>query len=209
MLHASKAENGGVEGQKFYLTPTLFCASLLDMRITRIEKHCIECTKLFLAPIKELRRGNAKFCSLSCAAKHGNKQNELHQKQFICRQCGVTFLNTQNTSQYCSHRCKQRSANSRRSSKWNKALNLLPCEICGWQRASRDVHHIVPIKDGGSNEITNLITLCPNCHREADRNLISQEQLSKAVNKRTISSSAAVTAELGANAVIKGTKALR
>lgn len=175
------------------------------MKVTRIEKDCVECGKIFLAPVRELNRGNAKFCSRSCAATHGNKQNALYQKKFICRQCGVTFENTQSTSQYCSHRCKQRNANNKRYTKYNKVLTLLPCEICGWNKASRDVHHIVPISDGGSNEVSNLISLCPNCHREADRNLISQEQLKAAVNKRTISSSEAVTPEPGANVVIKET----
>lgn len=29
------------------------------------------------------------------------------------------------------------------------------------------VHHIIPIDGDGSNDISNLVTLCPNCHREA------------------------------------------
>ena len=27
-----------------------------------------------------------------------------------------------------------------------------------------EVHHIVPLKDGGINELENLALLCPNCH---------------------------------------------
>lgn len=40
-----------------------------------------------------------------------------------------------------------------------------------------DVHHIIPLKEGGKDEYENLIALCPNCHRMADRNKIDKESL--------------------------------
>lgn len=40
------------------------------------------------------------------------------------------------------------------------------CVMCGWHKATCDVHHIIPRKDGGGDENTNLVILCPNCHRE-------------------------------------------
>ena len=40
-----------------------------------------------------------------------------------------------------------------------------------------DVHHIIPIEKGGTNKESNLIVLCPNHHRKADRGLISRERL--------------------------------
>lgn len=43
-----------------------------------------------------------------------------------------------------------------------------------------ELHHIIPISEGGSNEMENLILLCPNCHKEADVGLISEEILRKA-----------------------------
>lgn len=67
-------------------------------------------------------------------------------------------------------------------------LLLQPCAICGWNKASCDVHHIIPVSNGGKNEITNLITLCPNCHRMVHRNLISEEKLKKFRESWTISS---------------------
>lgn len=39
------------------------------------------------------------------------------------------------------------------------------CEKCGWKKSNCDVHHIIPKKDGGTNDEDNLIVLCPNCHR--------------------------------------------
>lgn len=199
-------EIGGSEGRNNYLTLPLFCAILGIMKITRIKQNCMECSKFFLAATKEIKRGNAKFCSRSCAAKHGNKQNALHAETFKCRWCAGEFQNTQSTSQYCSHRCKQRSANFRRKkpkASGIQELALLPCEVCGWDKAARDSHHIIPVKDGGENTAKNIVTLCPNCHRLAGRNLISQEQLTKIVLLRTISSSPC--GEQDANVVIKET----
>jgi hypothetical protein len=51
------------------------------------------------------------------------------------------------------------------------------CEYCDTQVDSPDVHHIVPRKEGGPNDPSNLVVLCPNCHRKADRGVISQSKL--------------------------------
>ena len=40
-----------------------------------------------------------------------------------------------------------------------------------------DVHHIVPRSQGGSNEGSNLIVLCPTHHRKADRGSIPATRL--------------------------------
>lgn len=39
------------------------------------------------------------------------------------------------------------------------------CEVCGWGKASCDVHHRIPRSEGGLNTIENGVVLCPNCHR--------------------------------------------
>ncbi len=50
------------------------------------------------------------------------------------------------------------------------------CTQCGWsplsaKRRTRQlhVHHITAISDGGTNELTNLVTLCHICHRGVDK----------------------------------------
>lgn len=50
------------------------------------------------------------------------------------------------------------------------------------------MQNFVHLSNGGKNEITNLITLCPNCHRMVHRNLISEEKLKKFRESWTISS---------------------
>ena len=50
------------------------------------------------------------------------------------------------------------------------------CVICGFN-LSTDVHHITPKAQGGTDDFSNLITLCPNHHRLANLNIISVEHL--------------------------------
>ncbi len=38
-----------------------------------------------------------------------------------------------------------------------------PCKICNYPIS--DIHHIIPKKFGGTDEIKNLVNLCPNHHR--------------------------------------------
>ncbi len=39
------------------------------------------------------------------------------------------------------------------------------CCNCGADEGRRDVHHIVPIAQGGTNRLTNLTVICRACHR--------------------------------------------
>jgi len=44
------------------------------------------------------------------------------------------------------------------------------CQMCGEFGVTRslDVHHIIPVVSGGTNNPENLITLCMSCHRKAE-----------------------------------------
>ena len=67
-----------------------------------------------------------------------------------------------------------------------KALTLdnRACRICGFALCL-EVHHIIPVAQGGSDKLGNLITLCPNHHAMADRNLIAPEEFAKHLDLRT------------------------
>ena len=49
------------------------------------------------------------------------------------------------------------------------------CSGCGWQMPfsingdGLDIHHVKPVCKGGSDDISNLLLLCPNCHRVAHK----------------------------------------
>lgn len=38
------------------------------------------------------------------------------------------------------------------------------CQGCGATGVKENVHHIIQLSRGGPNELSNLITLCDNCH---------------------------------------------
>jgi len=95
-----------------------------------------------------------------------------------CEKCGDEFKS--GTKAYYNkihcNKCKRktvRSCNvnsildlsSRTVAKLLKRANI-GCQICGWNKASCDIHHIVEVCNNGSNDQSNLIVICPNCHRE-------------------------------------------
>lgn len=51
------------------------------------------------------------------------------------------------------------------------------CQDCGADVGPRSypgvmewaVHHIVPLEEGGTHRLSNLVTLCADCHRERHR----------------------------------------
>ena len=49
------------------------------------------------------------------------------------------------------------------------------CSIC--QSNTVDVHHIIPVVDGGTNDLENLMTVCPNHHRDFHDDKFTREQM--------------------------------
>ena len=49
------------------------------------------------------------------------------------------------------------------------------CSIC--QTDTIDVHHIVPVEDGGTNDLENLMVVCPNHHREYHQGKFTEQQM--------------------------------
>ena len=50
------------------------------------------------------------------------------------------------------------------------------CEQCGWDKARCDVHHILPISEGGEHTINNGVVLCPNCHRILHQSILENKK---------------------------------
>ena len=48
------------------------------------------------------------------------------------------------------------------------------CRICNAHDMRLDVHHIIPIANGGPNWMTNLITLCQICHEQIHPHMLSK-----------------------------------
>ena len=58
------------------------------------------------------------------------------------------------------------------------------CEWCEEWVDTPEIHHIVPRSEGGKNTAGNLIVLCPNCHRKADRGVLSRSKLEYKLNRQ-------------------------
>lgn len=62
------------------------------------------------------------------------------------------------------------------------------CELCRY-KLSLDIHHITPKSRGGTNEIDNLMVICPNCHALITRRFLhlnSRKDIIKMRNKIAI-----------------------
>lgn len=51
------------------------------------------------------------------------------------------------------------------------------CAICSWAEAPCDVAHIVARKSGGTDDLENVVMLCPNHHRLFDLGLIPEDMV--------------------------------
>lgn len=162
------------------------------MKSNRICKHC---NNTFLAENREINRGNAHYCSISCATTANNLNDFKASFNLNCKHCSSKFIAKDKDAKYCSSSCKQKNYRLKKKSgnthdrKLEKTLKDYPCEICNWNEAPRDVHHIIPVSKNGKTHIDNLIVLCPNHHRMVHYNLFSQDYLLKVIKSRTISSS--------------------
>jgi hypothetical protein len=145
-----------------------------------IERNCEFCQKSFQASVKELNRGNARFCSRTCSSsrKHPKSPN------VACAWCKKSFYRSQSHIalpktglQFCCRACKDSAqrmdglkelhlphygkgdhANYREFT-----LKNLPnaCNRCGYDKYVV-VHH--KDRNRSNNSIENLEVLCPNCH---------------------------------------------
>jgi predicted HNH restriction endonuclease len=109
-------------------------------------------------------------------------------KEFVCEKCNNTFMKKsfrKGRKIHCDV-CKRKTPykeiqsilelSSRTVRKLIKRGNR-KCIICEWDICEPDIHHIVPKNEGGTNDHSNLICLCPNCHRMAHNNLYERDML--------------------------------
>lgn len=116
----------------------------------------------------------------SLAARNIPKKDQ--ERDYICQDCGTPFkkkLIRKGRKVTCG-KCKWQSKPKKleQLKEGDAFLNLskrtqrkilkrigISCVLCGWKEATCDIHHIVPKKYGGTNDATNLIIICPCCHR--------------------------------------------
>lgn len=160
-----------------------------------LQKICLQCNKVFHPAVSEVKRGNGKFCSISCVYTYRNLHYLTHKPPLlenrICLFCKRTFPHRiyKGLGKYCSIPCKNNSLSGVQPGKVNQNVrrkwhNLAfssygeKCEICGYA-LSVDVHHLLPRSKGGKDDAENLSVLCPNHHREVHIGILTKENISK------------------------------
>jgi len=155
---------------------------------TTVDRECESCHQPFKAPLKEINRGNGKYCCRSCAASHQKRLCKPKEPNVECAYCGIRFYKNKSKKKvsrsglfFC---CREHKDLAQRlggieaiqpdhyntgdghSSYRVVALRALPhvCNRCGWEKHPEAllVHHID--HDRSNNDVSNLEILCPNCH---------------------------------------------
>lgn len=148
---------------------------------------CLQCKEPFQAPLRDLKRGRAKFCTLSCSAKfNGRNRSESILPNVECAWCKKAFhknASKQSKSRsglfFCCRVCKDEAQRidgikaiqpphygSGTASYREIAYRVHPkvCMRCAWDKhpAGIVVHHID--RNRQNNQIENLEVLCATCH---------------------------------------------
>ncbi len=172
----------------------IYCsrACYLEVRQIGAERVCGLCGKTFM------RRASrpAHYCSRQCRDEAGRKPYH-----YRCERCGkerIVRAHMASYARFCSYACRAYTLSvgihigiknperktqakpyetpyyQKQASRAKKRDNY-QCQHCGRQfekgRYGLDCHHILPIRDGGSNHLSNLTSLCRACHRTADLKL--------------------------------------
>ena len=151
-------------------------------------KSCRNCTNQFNAPVREIKRGNGNFCSISCALKYRQKNKSKKKPNVECAYCSKAFYKTPSSMKisksglfFCCRGHKDRSqriggikeimpphyGNGSGVHTYRRlAFDNLPheCANCGWDEVPKilEVHH--KDEDRSNNDLSNLLIVCPTCH---------------------------------------------
>ena len=147
---------------------------------------CKQCQKPFSVLVKEIKRGNGKFCSIGCRNKfYFTKPKEPNVR---CAMCSKSFYIkpyrlkvSKSGLVFCCRKCKDRAqrliggltdiqpshyGSGNRIKYRVLAFEHYPhkCNCCGYDNNVDilEVHHID--NNHNNNDVSNLEILCPNCH---------------------------------------------
>ncbi len=152
-------------------------------------RKCEWCICLFDAPAKEVKRGNGRFCSLSCSARsNARKVSDAKQLNVTCAYCGEGFYKAPSKMKksksglfFCCRRHKDLAnrldglkeihpphfgTGTGITTYRQVALSHYgsKCNRCGYIEhiGVLQVHH--QDRNRTNNDLSNLEVLCPTCH---------------------------------------------
>jgi len=164
-------------------------------------RKCLNCSNTFHPAISEVKRGNGKFCSLTCVCHYRNKYyltRTVAKETKVCKFCKKQFLHRpyKGPGKFCSPACYYNSLKGKQP--WHPQQNIRrklkenafsaygeKCQVCGYT-LSVDVHHLVPRSQNGTDKLENIAVLCPNHHREYHIGLLTKEII-RDIRKQKIS----------------------
>lgn len=145
-------------------------------------KACELCKKNF---IPRKYTPEQRFCSQSCARSFNIKKiagKNKNRVNLICSICGKEYERIkcrENESRFCSRECQHKSKGKEhhlykeKGSRWRYRHLFDPfpanCQFCNIHISTitrLEVHH--KDKNRRNNDLSNLMVLCPSCHRKAD-----------------------------------------
>jgi HNH endonuclease len=157
--------------------------------------NCLKCNKEFDVALKEIKRGNGKYCSRLCSSKiNCGKIFSTREEHKCCNpECNNKIILTEallkkrmKTSKsgliFCSRKCKDFCQSLKSPIEELKlphygkgtfdyrklAFDSKPhiCEKCGYNKIPQILEVHHKDRNRNNNIITNLEILCPNCHDE-------------------------------------------
>jgi 5-methylcytosine-specific restriction endonuclease McrA len=128
---------------------------------------------------------SGRFCSSTCARGFSTKakRKEINAKVSEKLRLDPKIVSERNTAKHAAYLREIEVTSildmSRRTTAKILRRMELSCFTCGWYHKNvvGDIHHIIPRKDGGSDENSNLTYICPNCHRLAHSGCIKPAEL--------------------------------
>ena len=143
--------------------------SYADENFPRTERECEYCDVTFSVLDTTLEREPCRFCSQECL--HKWMSNELYEGEQSANAYRVEWWSVRRDA-------RQRDDNE--------------CQVCGKGEEDigrkPDVHHITPIRafddPQDAHELSNVITLCPLCHRHVEMGEIPSPEPSLSTESR-------------------------
>lgn len=165
---------------------------------------CEQCSKEFRVLLHpNAKRKTCRFCSNNCrdtfCREHkGTEHPNYKRVEIECKICRTKFFVIRSRvakGATCSKVCGRmaqaqamKGINRKRNpdrTDWRKEAKErdgYKCRMCGFSEIIH-THHIHPKRSGGKHELSNLITLCPNHHAMVHAKMISDQELTEAINK--------------------------
>ncbi len=161
-----------------------------------ITQNCGTCKKNFNAPLKEINRGNGKYCSRICSNEGVKKKQILrnslkNQPNVQCSYCNKLFYKNDSKRKisksqlyFCCREHKDLAQTKQfglkeiwpphfgQSNSITKYREIAfrhkehKCERCGYQKLTEILEVHHKDRNRENNNIENLLVLCPNCHME-------------------------------------------